>query len=483
MVIGDVPLLSLLVLAPAAGAAIVAVLPEHLRRLAGLLASGLVLAGVLLLAATFDATIATPQWLEVVASLPSIGAAWTVGVDGLSIWPVVVVALLGFVSLLAMTPERAPARALGVVLCIEAGAIGLLVARDLLMFFVFWELLFGAARRLRAPSRAGSAVAAIGTVGMLAAVLQLHAHGGDSFAYADIFRAPVGSGDQPALLGALALALLPRSGLFPMHGWLKRALDDRQPARAALCGTLFVGTATWTLARFAPALCPDAVGSAAAPLLAVAAGSLGAGAWAAWHSRSTTDLAAATLTWAAGMGVVGWTTATTAGLEGATLLMVTIGPALAAWLLLSAIQTRAAGLAACLPAAAGFVPTVTILSTTMADGLPLDGTSWSWAATSVAVLGVATLAVLAAAAIRLATPTPEVGPASGDGVRKPALPRGVAVGLIVGSLAIGCHPRTVLEPMHATVEALGSATCPAITSSRTPQRRPRCPVPDGQGSP
>ncbi len=140
------PLLTLLILTPILGAVILAFVPreEHgAHRAISVSVSCLVFALSIPLASEFDNAATGFQWVESLAWIPSIGAGWRLGVDGISLWIVILTTFLTPLILVGSTTgivHRVREFSIAM-LVLEAAMIGALVATDLLLFFLFWELM------------------------------------------------------------------------------------------------------------------------------------------------------------------------------------------------------------------------------------------------------------------------------------------------------------------------------------------------------
>src|SRR5438128_12404033 len=138
------PLLTLLVLLPLAGALLLALLSgrrEGLIRAVALGVSIAVFAVTVLLWARFDAASASFQFVERHAWIPAFGIDYFVGVDGISLFLVV---LTGFLTPLALLSSwqsvHKHTRAFCIfVLLLESAMIGVFISLDLFLFYVFWD--------------------------------------------------------------------------------------------------------------------------------------------------------------------------------------------------------------------------------------------------------------------------------------------------------------------------------------------------------
>ena len=136
-------LLTVLVLLPVAGAALIAFTrreAETTQKLLGLGVSTAVFLLSLLLVRGFEAVPAM-QFVEHRAWLPAYGISYHLGVDGLSLWLVILTAFLTPLCLLgSWSSIDQRVREFGVfMLLLEAGMIGVFVSLDLFLFYVFWE--------------------------------------------------------------------------------------------------------------------------------------------------------------------------------------------------------------------------------------------------------------------------------------------------------------------------------------------------------
>ena len=136
-------LLSLLILLPVAGAVLVALTrreSESLQKTLGLVVSGAAFALSLLLVTGFR-DVAGMQFGEQRPWIPAWGISYHVGVDGLSLWLVILTTFLTPLCLLGSwsSIEKRVREFVVFMLLLEAGMIGVFVAQDLFLFYVFWE--------------------------------------------------------------------------------------------------------------------------------------------------------------------------------------------------------------------------------------------------------------------------------------------------------------------------------------------------------
>jgi NADH-quinone oxidoreductase subunit M len=277
-------LLSLLVLAPVAGAVAIGLTSRGSERAQKVLALA-VTTGVfllsLLLVRGFQ-PIAGMQFQEVRAWLPAYGIAYRLGIDGLSLWLVILttfltpLALLGsWVSIQARVREF-----LVFMLLLEAGMIGVFCALDLFLFYIFWEAMlipmyfligiWGHERRIYAAVKfflytmAGSAL-------MLVAFLVLYRESGlHTFDILRLAARPVDPEYQTWLFLAFALAFAIKVPMWPFHTWLPDAHVEAPTAGSVILAGVLLKMGGYGFLRLAIPLFP-AASREFAPLIGVLA--------------------------------------------------------------------------------------------------------------------------------------------------------------------------------------------------------------------
>ena len=139
----DLPVLTILLLLPATGAGVVATLPGErgalIRRVAIAVAT-LAVALAWGLLSRFDTAVGGLQWLEQHAWNPRLGTSFSLGLDGFSYPMVLLATLLSLVALLASRSIRERVKGYYVlVLVLETAMLGVFMAQDWSLFYVFWE--------------------------------------------------------------------------------------------------------------------------------------------------------------------------------------------------------------------------------------------------------------------------------------------------------------------------------------------------------
>ena len=233
----DHNLLSALILLPLVGAMLVALLPREavsLQKAVALLGSVVVFAVSLKLLTGFQPTGAM-QFRETFQWLPAYGITYRLGIDGISLWLVILTTFLTPLCLLGSWQGiEQRQKEFGVfMLLLEAGMIGVFCALDLFLFYIFWEAMlipmyfligiWGHERRIYAAVKFFLYTMA-GSVLMLVAFLVLYRESGlRTFDLMTLAESPVAPELQMWLFAAFALAFAIKVPMFPFHTWLPDA--------------------------------------------------------------------------------------------------------------------------------------------------------------------------------------------------------------------------------------------------------------------
>lgn len=191
--------------------------------------------------------------------IPGLGVDYSLGVDGLNVFLLLLTALLwlGGTAFAALREQERPHLFFAMLLLAETATLGAFLAQDLLLFVLFFDLmlvpfyfLFGVwgTDRPDGPTAASATLKMIvytlvGSLLMLVGAIAtaiIAADGGQiSFSIADLARHPIGEGSQRWIFWFFALAFLVKMPAFLLHGWMPDAYRAAPlPVLAVFSGVL-----------------------------------------------------------------------------------------------------------------------------------------------------------------------------------------------------------------------------------------------------
>lgn len=265
-------ILSVLIIVPLLGALIISLWPNKLdtqnARTGALVTLAVNLAATLYLVTQFN--IADPgfQFTEQVRWIDAIGLSYFLGVDGISLPLLVINSLLCLVSVYISSDIKRPRLYYPLLLLITSAVAGAFLARNLLLFFLFYELeliplylliaIWGGARRGYAATKFLIYTAFSGIL-ILAAFLGLvFISGTGSFDYDPALAQGLTLVEQTVLMGVLLIGFGIKIPLFPFHTWLPDAhVEASTPVSVLLAGVL-LKLGTYGMLRFCVGLFPNA---------------------------------------------------------------------------------------------------------------------------------------------------------------------------------------------------------------------------------
>ncbi|MGE0353573.1 MAG: NuoM family protein [Gemmatimonadales bacterium] len=274
-----------LILLPLAGMVPILLAPARLARR---IALGVTLLEFLLSAGlwwAYDPAQAAMQFRATADWLPDWGIAYRVGIDGISLFMVLLTTGLMPLCVLGSwkyITEREPGY-YALLLLLTTGMIGVFVSLDLFVFYVFWEVMlipmyfiigiWGGTRRLYAAIKF-FLYTFVGSILMLVAILVMVRRVGAStgvysFSYDHLLsNAGVLGGAAPWLFAAFALAFAIKVPIFPFHTWLPDAHVEAPTAGSVLLAGVLLKMGTYGFLRFAVPFFPDvALGPAVTSLI------------------------------------------------------------------------------------------------------------------------------------------------------------------------------------------------------------------------
>jgi NADH-quinone oxidoreductase subunit M len=275
----DLPILTIVTFAPLVGAILVAIAPTRYARTLALAAALVTWVVSLLLVVGFDPNAPaaeTFQFKETAQWIPLFGIQYKLGVDGLSLVLVVLTTTISWISILAsFSPIKDRIKEYMIsFLILEVGLIGVFVALDTFLFYIFWEIvlvpmyliigIWGGANRIYATIKF-VLYTLVGSLLMLVAILTTaFAYQASSGSWAGAFDYELlrGFGFDPTLqlfaFLAFFLAFAIKVPMFPFHTWLPDAHVEAPTAGSVILAAIMLKLGAYGLIRFALPFFPGA---------------------------------------------------------------------------------------------------------------------------------------------------------------------------------------------------------------------------------
>lgn len=356
------PWVSLLILVPLAAALALVLVPQEDRRRARLIAlsgAGLTLVISIVILVMFDRSSGVMQMTDHLDWISSVGLAWDVGVDGISIWLVLlstVIFSLGMIAACHRLPERGSAF-LSLLLLSEVGLLGLFTSGDLVLFYVFWEFMlvpfafliwmWGGSERVRAGftfvvyTMLGSLIMLVTIVAT--AILAQDATGQFTFQIQDLRGVPFSSTASTLLFAGFVLAFAIKLPLWPFHGWLPLAYTQAPIVVAGLLAALMSKAGVYGLMRVGVPLFPEGAKNLVIPIAILALIGIVYGSLLAWRAATMRLLVGYSSLAHLGFIVLGIMVFDPMGAQGSVLQMINHGIVVAAAFAIVLVLARGSG--------------------------------------------------------------------------------------------------------------------------------------------
>jgi NADH-quinone oxidoreductase subunit M len=282
------PILSLIAYLPLLGVFLILALPKESKggirwsALAFTLAS---FAASLWLPAHFDASTPEMQFVEAFSWIPTIGVTYLFGLDGISLWLVMLTTFLSVIAVICSW-ESITMRLKEYyifLLLLETGMLGVFFALDFFLFYVFWEVMlvpmyfligvWGSERRLYSAIKF-FLYTLFGSVIMLLGILAVYYyHGAQTGAYTfDVLRLMKVSYPSTPLFTLLGvpfsfqdlvwlsffMSFAIKVPMFPFHTWLPDAHTDAPTAGSVILAGVLLKMGTYGFIRFNLPMFPEA---------------------------------------------------------------------------------------------------------------------------------------------------------------------------------------------------------------------------------
>ena len=268
-------ILSIVLFTPLAGLLVLLFIPSSNARAIKLWANAAAFLGFLVslpLVFNFDRT-KDFQFVERAAWIPSIGASYHIGIDGLGLLLVMLTTLLGFIAILSSwnAIRTRLKEYYAFFLLLQTAMLGVFMALDFLLFFVFWDTvlvpmyfiiaIWGGERRVYAAMKF-MIFTLLGSVLMLLGILVLYYQHTlqfqtNSFDIADLMRTHVSIPIQWWVFWAFFVGFAVKVPMFPFHTWLPDAHTEAPTAGSVILASVLLKMGTYGFLRFSLPLVPE----------------------------------------------------------------------------------------------------------------------------------------------------------------------------------------------------------------------------------
>ncbi len=285
-------ILSWILLIPALGAVLIMFIPsrdEYLEKSSAsiygwiaLIVSSIAMIVSFVMLSGFDSSTAGYQFVENIAWIPQFGLNYHVGVDGISILIIMLTTIMMPFTVLSSYKyiQKRKKEYYIWLLFLETTMLGALIAQNLFIFYIFWELMvipmffligiWGGQRRIYATIKF-VLFTVIGSLMMLAgmiylAILAKNQFGSFTFEFDQILQLHISPEAQLWLFAAFALAFAIKVPMFPFHTWLPDAHVEAPTAGSVILAGVLLKMGGYGFVRLGIPLFSDAA-MKAAPLM------------------------------------------------------------------------------------------------------------------------------------------------------------------------------------------------------------------------
>ena len=348
--------LTLLMLLPLAGAAIIAALPkanEKAAKQAALATTLAVTAATIAMAVGFERDNVNLQFVEKYSWIPSFGINYSLGVDAIALVLILMSTILAPIVVLAGWNEAHGGRwsvktFYILILVLETMMIGVFAATDVFLFYVIFEAMLVPVYFLIGGYGTGERAAAavkfliyslVGGLLMLASIIGLYvmsgAQGGHTFDINALSQLEMSSTTQNLLFLGFFIAFAIKAPVWPFHTWLPDAAQSATPGTSVLLLGVLDKVGTFGMIRYCLTLFPEASKTFTPVILVLAVISIIYGAFLAIGAKDIKRLIAYTSISHFGFITMGIFAMTSQGHSGATLYMFNHGFSTAALFLVA----------------------------------------------------------------------------------------------------------------------------------------------------
>jgi NADH-quinone oxidoreductase subunit M len=265
-------ILSVLVFFPAIAGLLGFVVDKNSARAYGITVAAIEFLLSLWLWFSFDTTNAGMQFVEMTPLIPDFGISYYLGVDGISLFIIIMATLMTLIGMMSMSITKNIKNMIITLLFLEMTMVGVFVALDAIIFYLFWELslvpmlyiigAWGGPLRVYASIKfflytfTGSLIMLVGM--LFVAYVYHNLTGVWSFAITDWYALVLPVNYQLWLFGAFFLGFAIKVPMFPFHTWLPYAHGQAPTIGSVILAAVLLKMGTYGFVRFSLPMFPDA---------------------------------------------------------------------------------------------------------------------------------------------------------------------------------------------------------------------------------
>jgi len=265
-------ILSVLVFFPAIAGLLGFVVDKESARAYGITVAAIEFLLSLWLWFSFDMSNAGMQFVEMIPLIPDFGVNYYLGVDGISLFIIIMATLMTLIGMVSMSIKDNVKNMIITLLFLEMTMVGVFVALDAIIFYLFWELslvpmlyiigAWGGPLRVYASVKfflytfMGSLVMLVGM--LFVAYVYHNLTGVWSFAITDWYALVLPVDYQLWLFMAFFLGFAIKVPMFPFHTWLPYAHGQAPTIGSVILAAVLLKMGTYGFVRFSLPMFPDA---------------------------------------------------------------------------------------------------------------------------------------------------------------------------------------------------------------------------------
>jgi len=265
-------ILSILVFFPAVAALLGFIVDKESARAYGITVATIEFFLSLWLWFSFDTSSAGMQFVEMIPLIPDMGISYYLGVDGISLFIILMTTLMTLIGIASMGETKNIKNMIVTLLFLEMTMVGVFVALDAIIFYVFWELslvpmlyiigAWGGPLRIYASVKfflytfTGSLIMLVGM--LFVAYIYHNLTGVWSFAITDWYALVLPVNYQLWLFAAFFIGFAIKVPMFPFHTWIPYAHGQAPTIGSVILAAILLKMGTYGFVRFSLPMFPDA---------------------------------------------------------------------------------------------------------------------------------------------------------------------------------------------------------------------------------